>query len=173
MWFEDLVGGPYSARTMVHRLSCAGLSLGNVPVFRCWRWKLCPRVIFRRSRWVWGWLYRLEVCCLYRVWTYGPAVSTFWRAWCQDVSDENNNEVCRWDELRYRDTHITFHKDWFENLKVIREEYTHTHTHTQHCDLISLLLFFSKWVGKVKKIQLRRILLTELVSKYIKNKDME
>jgi hypothetical protein len=27
MGFEDLVGGPYSARTMVHRLSCAGLSL--------------------------------------------------------------------------------------------------------------------------------------------------
>jgi hypothetical protein len=27
MWFEELVGGPYSERTMVHRLSCAGLSL--------------------------------------------------------------------------------------------------------------------------------------------------
>jgi hypothetical protein len=27
MWFEDPVGGPYSARAMVRRLSCAGLPL--------------------------------------------------------------------------------------------------------------------------------------------------
>jgi hypothetical protein len=32
--FEDLVVGQYSARTMVRRLSCTGLSLGSIPVFR-------------------------------------------------------------------------------------------------------------------------------------------
>jgi hypothetical protein len=47
--------------------------------------ELSPRVVFRRSRWVWGCLYRLEVCWLWKVWTYGQAASTFWRVWWQDV----------------------------------------------------------------------------------------
>jgi hypothetical protein len=65
MWSEDLVVGPYSARTMAHQLSCAGPSLGSVPVFGCWGWKLSRRVACRRSRWLHG----LEVCCLRRVCT--------------------------------------------------------------------------------------------------------
>jgi hypothetical protein len=79
MWFEDFVNGPYSARSMVHPLSCTGLSLGSVPVFRCWRWKLSPRVVFRRSTWVWGWLYRLQQPCPTRRPRYtflAPSVST-------------------------------------------------------------------------------------------------
>jgi hypothetical protein len=36
---EDRIGH------MVHRLSCPGLSLGSVPVFQCWRWKLSPRAV--------------------------------------------------------------------------------------------------------------------------------
>jgi hypothetical protein len=29
------------------------LRFGIVPEFQCWRWKQCPRVVYRRSRWVW------------------------------------------------------------------------------------------------------------------------
>jgi hypothetical protein len=36
---------------------CIGYHAQDFPLeaFRCWRWKLSPRVVFHRSRWVWGW----------------------------------------------------------------------------------------------------------------------
>jgi hypothetical protein len=34
----------------VRPLSCARLSIGNILEFLCWKWKLYPRVVFRKSR---------------------------------------------------------------------------------------------------------------------------
>jgi hypothetical protein len=55
-------------------------------------------------------------------------------------------ELHRWDGLRCHDIHTKFHTDWFSNPKVGWA----THWHRQHCDLISLLLFFqNKEIGLI------------------------